>query len=216
MILAVIGAGKVGSALANGLQKSGHQVILAHDDPNNESVNKARQANPALGYAGLQQAIDSSDAILLAVPFPAVQALLSPLQFRGQVLIDCTNPVGPGISHGLQSTGSGSEAIQVWAAGAQVVKAFTVYGFENLTTLPSARTPKTVMPFAGNDQKAKEVVAGLIEDLGFEALDCGGLDRALHLEHMTLLWVKMVRQDGHSPYFTWAYLNHTKNESKAE
>ena len=37
MILAVIGAGKVGSALANGLQKSGHQVILAHDDPNNDA-----------------------------------------------------------------------------------------------------------------------------------------------------------------------------------
>jgi predicted dinucleotide-binding enzyme len=34
----------------------------------------------------------------------------------------------------------------------------------------------------------------------------GGLEQALHLEHMTLLWVRMVRAKGHSPHFVWARL----------
>ena len=34
----------------------------------------------------------------------------------------------------------------------------------------------------------------------------GGLEQALHLEHMTLLWVRMVRVNGHSPNMVWARL----------
>jgi predicted dinucleotide-binding enzyme len=46
----------------------------------------------------------------------------------------------------------------------------------------------------------------LIEELGFLSKDTGDLSMALHLEHMTLLWVKMVRRNGHNPRFVWAYL----------
>jgi hypothetical protein len=46
-------------------------------------------------------------------------------------------------------------------------------------------------------------VAGLVGDVGFEPLDVGGLEQALHLEHMTLLWVRMVRLQGHSPHLVW-------------
>lgn len=59
---------------------------------------------------------------------------------------------------------------------------------------------------AGNDTKSKQDIKPLVNDLGYEVLDVGNLDQALHLEHMTLLWVKMVRRDGHHPNFTWAYL----------
>lgn len=34
----------------------------------------------------------------------------------------------------------------------------------------------------------------------------GGLEQALHLEHMTLLWVRMVRVNGASPHMVWAAL----------
>ena len=62
------------------------------------------------------------------------------------------------------------------------------------------------MLIAGNDAEAKAQVGILNTDLGFETLDVGDIPQALHLEHMTLLWVKMVRANGHSPHFTWAYL----------
>ncbi|WJR76614.1 hypothetical protein [Bradyrhizobium sp. NP1] len=49
-------------------------------------------------------------------------------------------------------------------------------------------------------------MAGLIEQLGWRPYDVGGLEQALHLEHMTMLWVRMVRVNGHSPDFVWAVL----------
>ena len=59
---------------------------------------------------------------------------------------------------------------------------------------------------AGDDIEAKRQVTSLNSDLGFQTLDVGDLSQSLHLEHMTLLWVKMVRANGHHPNFTWAYL----------
>lgn len=207
MKLAFIGIGNVGFALANGLQQKGHEIIIAHNDPNSDSVQEALKKNAAFSTDTLQNAIDTSDVVFLAIPFFVSETLLQELHFREKILIDCTNPVGKGISHGLNSTISGAEKIQEWAYDARVVKSYTVYGFENLQNPHfSNYSMKPTMPIAGNDLAAKTVVTQLNDDLGFTTLDTGMLDMALHLEHMTLLWVKMVRRDGHHPNFTWAYL----------
>jgi 8-hydroxy-5-deazaflavin:NADPH oxidoreductase len=88
-----------------------------------------------------------------------------------------------------------------------VVKAYSIYGFENLgdTHFPDYDV-KPVMLIAGNHLESKNMVSALNSDLGFETLDVGPLSQSLHLEHMTLLWVKMVRANEHHPHFTWAYL----------
>lgn len=207
MKLAFIGIGNVGYALANNLQKKGHKIIVAHNDSNNDTVKKALNKNNAFSTSTIQEAINQSDIIFLATPFFANKEILKPLDFNGKVLIDCTNPVGKDISHGLESKISGAEKVSEWANNANVVKAYTIYGFENLINPSfSSYSLKPVMLIAGNDKVVKEKVSELNTDLGFETLDTGGLDQALHLEHMTLLWVKMVRRDGHHPNFTWAML----------
>ena len=88
-----------------------------------------------------------------------------------------------------------------------MVKAFTIYGFENFenNSYPGYGV-KPMMMYCGRDAAAKQTVRGLIEQLGWEPLDVGGLEQALHLEHMTLLWVRMVRAGGHSPHMVWAML----------
>ena len=129
-------------------------------------------------------------------------------ELNGKILVDCTNPVGPGISHGLKSVESGSERVQRLVPAARVVKAFSIYGFENLedNVYPASRvTP--VMMYCGDDASAKKAVGGLIAQLGWEPLDVGGLGQALHLEHMTLLWVRMVRVNGATPHMVWAALS---------
>ncbi|MGB5818375.1 MAG: NAD(P)-binding domain-containing protein, partial [Saonia sp.] len=179
----------------------------AHNNVTSETVNNAINKNKNFSANTIQEAINASDIVFLATPFFANEAILKPLQFNGKTLIDCTNPVGEGISHGLESKISGSEKVQEWAADSNVVKAYTIYGFENLinSNFPNYNT-KPVMMIAGNNLKAKKLLGKLTADLGFETLDTGNLDQALHLEHMTLLWVKMVRRDGHHPNFAWAYL----------
>jgi len=207
MKLAFIGIGNVGFALANNLQSKGHDVIVAHDDLQSESVVKAQQRNTHFLTSPVQQAIDEADIVFLATPFNANEEILKPLSFEGKTLIDCTNPVGAGISHGLKSEFSGAEKVQEWAKDAKVVKSYTIYGFENLANpnFPNYDV-KPVMLIAGNNPESKNLVGSLNTDLGFETLDVGDLSQSLHLEHMTLLWVKMVRANGHHPNFTWAYL----------
>jgi 8-hydroxy-5-deazaflavin:NADPH oxidoreductase len=206
MNIAFIGYGNVGAPLADHLQRLGHSVTLAARDPGSEAVRKAQARNAALKAVPLEQAVREADVVFLATPF-ITNAQVAPLlaeALGGKVLIDCTNPVGPGLTHGLASQQSGSQALQALAPKARVVKAFTIYGFENCA-YPGYGV-KPAMFFCGDDAAAKATAAGLIGQLGWEPLDVGGLEQALHLEHMTLLWVRMVRVKGHSPNLVWAAL----------
>lgn len=207
MKIAFIGIGNVGFALANRLQQIGHEIIVASNDITSETVQKALQNNPNFSVMGIQEAVDAVEVVFLATPFQANEEILQNIQFNQQVLVDCTNPVGPGISHGLGSEISGAEKVQQWAPNTRVVKAFTIYGFENFVNnhYPDYGV-KPVMMIAGNEAQAKSIVSQLNRDLDFETLDVGPLEMALHLEHLTLLWVKMVRRDGHHPNFVWAHL----------
>lgn len=209
MKIAFIGAGRVGAPLAIRLAEAGHQVVLAQTADGSETVAAALLRSQRLSAQPLGAAIQDAEVVFLATPFPVVETLLPPLAdaLAGKVLVDCTNPVGPGLSHGLGSQRSGSELIQSLVPRARVVKAFSIYGFENLEE-PSypAYSTKPVMLFCGDDPSAKQIVRTLISDYGFEPLDVGRLVQALHLEHMTLLWVRMVRAEGHSPHMVWASL----------
>ncbi len=207
MTLTFIGIGNVGFALANRLQHHGHQIIIAHPDGNSDSVREALAINPHWTVQNHQAAIDAADVVFLATPFKVVSELLSGLQFKGKTLIDCTNPVGPGVSHGLKGERSGAEVVQELAPDAHVVKAYTIYGYENLenSSFPEYNV-KPAMFICGNDADAKAQITQLNTDLGFETLDTGALSQALYLEHMTLLWVKMVRMGGMSPRMVWSVL----------
>ena len=93
------------------------------------------------------------------------------------------------------------------APQAKVVKAFSIYGFENFenSAYPGYNV-KPAMLFCGNDAAAKGIVSQLIGELGWEPVDVGGIEQALHLEHMTLLWVRYVRAGKQSPHLVWAAL----------
>ena len=209
MKIAFIGYGNVGGALADHLQRLGHEVTLAADEAASGSLKKALGRNAAFRTAPTREAVRAADVVFLATPFQANEQLLKAVagDLAGKVLIDCTNPVGPGLSHGLKGERSGSAFVQSLVPDARVVKAFSIYGFENFenSAYPGYNV-KPAMMFCGDDAEAKTAAAGLIAELGWEPLDVGGLEQALHLEHMTLLWVRMVRMGGRSPHLVWAAL----------
>lgn len=209
MKIAFIGSGKVGTPLADHLQRSGHDVALAKSSEGSASIARALARNPRLQALAPADAVRAAEVVFLATPFQAGKAALEAVatELAGKVLVDCTNPVGPGLSHGLESKMSGAEWVQAIVPAARVVKAFSIYGFENFedSSYPGYDV-KPAMLFCGNDAAAKETIAALIAQLGWEPLDVGGLEQALHLEHMTLLWVRMVRAKGYSPHLVWAAL----------
>lgn len=207
MNITFIGSGNVGSALANKLQIAGHEVSLATRQSFSESIVKAQQLNSQLKAMPIEQAIKAAEIVFIATPFSAIREIISPLAelLTNKIVVDCTNPVGPGLTHGLNSLESGTQFLQSLAPQAKVVKAFTIYGFENFEEIPFKNLyTKPAMLFCGDSTAAKNTVAKIIEQLGWEALDVGGINQALHLEHLTLLWIKMVRLNGHSPDLMWS------------
>jgi predicted dinucleotide-binding enzyme len=189
MRIVTIGTGKVGRPLAEGWAGAGHEVVT-----------------PERGEE--RQALEGAEVVVLAVPFPALAELLPPLAdaLAGTVVIDCTNPVGPGLSHGLGNTTSGTQQVQSLLPGARVAKAFSIYGWENLADTRFPGPVRPVMMIAADDPAAADTTSQLAADLGWDPLVVGGLEQALHLEHMTLLWIRMVRMGGRDPHIVWARL----------
>jgi predicted dinucleotide-binding enzyme len=93
-------------------------------------VKKARARNASLEVAPINQAVVAADVVFLATPFQANEGVLKAVgdALTGKILVDCTNPVGPGLTHALKNVQSGSEMVQALVPGAKVVKAFTIYG----------------------------------------------------------------------------------------
>jgi predicted dinucleotide-binding enzyme len=210
MKIAFIGIGNVGFALANNLYSKNYEIIIAHNNSNSESVQKALKQNKDFVVLPVQAAVDNADIVFLATPFQMNQQVLEGVKFNGKVLVDCTNPVGMdenGLKHGLDSKISGSEIVQQIASDAKIIKAFTVYGFENFINASFPKyNVKPAMFIASNFIEAKQDLKPLVNAIGFDMIDTGNLKQSLHLEHMTLLWVEMVRVNGHHPDFVWAYL----------
>lgn len=210
MNITFIGIGHVGFALADNLAKAGHRVSIAARDASSESVRKALAANPSLTCLSPAEAVAGAKVVFLATPYAANASALAGLEkaLAGKVLVDCTNPVGAGLTHGLDSRTSGAEEVQKLAPGANVVKAFTIYGYENFinSAYPGYGDLRPAMLIAGDEAAAKETVGRLCADLGWKTVDTGPLANALHLEHMTLLWIKMGRVQGKGPGFVWAML----------
>jgi predicted dinucleotide-binding enzyme len=210
MKIAVIGHGQVGGALAVRLLRLGHDVVVGARDAGSGSLARLVEEAPGIRVATLAEAAREAAVVVLATPFPATTDLVKALaaELAGKVVVDCTNPVGAGLTHGLGSRQSGTELLQSLAPGAKLVKAFSVYGYENFedSRFPGAGV-LPAMPFCGEDPSAKSAVAALLTELGWEPVDVGGAGQALHLEHMTLLWIRMVRMGGRSPHTVWALLS---------
>jgi predicted dinucleotide-binding enzyme len=209
MNISFIGCGNVGGALAVQLTRAGHAVTLAARDAQSASVQKLLARQPGIAVAAPADAVKAAEVVFLATPYAAAEAALRPLAaaLRGKILVDCTNPIGPGLTHGLNSSTSGTQTLQALVPQTPIVKAFTIYGFENFENpaYPGYNV-KPAMFYCGDDRQAKTSVAALIEQLGWRPLDVGDSAQALHLEHMTLLWVRLVRVSGHSPNIVWAAL----------
>jgi len=215
MKIAIIGAGNVGGALGKAWAKAGHYIIFGVRNPGQGKTQPplAEIGSGAATSVTLPDAARSADIIVIATPWPAVPDAINALgDLRGKTIIDCTNPLslnGDGsLSLSLGSTTSGAEEIEKLATGANVVKAFNTYGWENFanSSYPNAGGLKPVMFYCGDHDAAKDTVKQLATDLGFEPVDTGGLGMARSLEPLALLWIRLSIREGRNPNFTWARL----------
>jgi len=188
MRIAILGSGDVGTALGNGWSAAGHDVVYGSRSPE-------KQAGGDRKFDTMRGAIAHGEVVVLAVPWDAVQSVLSANNLSGKILIDCTNPIAPGFELAVGCTTSAGEEVAKLAKGARVVKAFNTTGFGNMRE-PRFGNTRLTMFYAGDDEAAKETVRRLIGDIGFEPIDAGPLKNARYLEPMAMLWINLAMKMG--------------------
>jgi predicted dinucleotide-binding enzyme len=198
MMIAILGAGKVGTTLGGRFRDAGHVVTYGVRAPNDPK-------HAGLPVTTIAAAVASTDVVVLTTAWDGAQdALAAAGDFRGKVLIDATNPIGPGmvLTHG--TTDSGAEQVARWASEARVVKAFNSVGREVMAN-PYFGDARSVLFLCGDDAAACEVASQLARDIGFEPLCIGPLARARFIEPAALVWITAAAVVG-TREFSWGVL----------
>lgn len=203
MRIAVIGTGNVGAVLGRRWARGGHEVTFGTRRPEEPGVRAlVGEAGPSAGAALPADAASRAEVVVLAVPGAnAVEAAVALGDLAGKILVDCTNPILPGLA-GL-SVGrddSGAERIARAVPDARVVKAFNTTGSANMED-PVYPAGRVAMFLCGDDAGARRTVAALAAELGFDAVDCGPLTSARYLEPMAMAWITLAYPLKHGPGF---------------
>jgi predicted dinucleotide-binding enzyme len=144
-----------------------------------------------------RDAVKGAEVVVLAVPAAAADAVIQELggAIDGAIVIDATNPIGPGIrlltgADGASHAEQMAKRLATTAPRAKLVKSFNQTGANVVEDI--ARFPgPPVMFAAGDDAESRSVVAKLAADLGFEPIEAGPLVRARELERLAALWIAL-------------------------
>jgi NADPH-dependent F420 reductase len=197
MKIGIIGTGNMGSGLGKLWAAQGHEVFFGSRDP--ERANEVAESTEGSVQGGsYAEATDFGDSVLLAVPWQAVEESLTACgSLAGKILIDCTNPMTPDYMQlvvGYDS--SAAEEIAKMALGAHVVKAFNHIYAQIIHSSPQFGDRRANVFIAGDDAKAKQTVADLIQDIGFAPVDSGPLQNARYIEPLAELVVHLAYAQG--------------------
>jgi 8-hydroxy-5-deazaflavin:NADPH oxidoreductase len=192
MKIAIVGPGKLGSALGKLWSAKGHEVTVtfSRDPAKLDAIAAQIGARPA----SVEEAIAGSDVVALTTKWALVPEVMAQAgSVAGKVILDCTNTMTPRqTAEGAVETRSCAEVLATMAPGAHVVKTFN-QAFQQILHADSRRfgTEQPTMFHCGDDDAAKRVAAQLIEDTDFEAVDAGPLENARYLEAYAILVIRL-------------------------
>jgi len=180
MKIGIVGSGNIGANAARLFVRAGHEVALSNSR-GGEGLEKlvAELGNKAKATT-IEQAAHFGELVLIAIPFGKFKTLPED-SFKGKVVIDAGNyyPERDGKFAELDSDQTtSSELMSAHLKEARLVKAFNTIYFKHLATQGNPSLPledRRAIFIAGDDSGAKEIVAKLIEELGFAAVDTGFL-----------------------------------------
>ncbi len=186
----IIGAGRLGQAMARTALRAGRGVVISHSR-GPESLASVVSTLGGGVAAGTPREAAAADIVVVAVPWDRVGEALAELEWNGQTVIDATNDWGADDLNGRTS----SELVADLVPGAPLVKAGNTLGAEVLGSDPQAAGGRRVIFLSGDDADAKSAVASLFEDAGFAAIDLGNLATggAMQQIHHPLAGLNLIR-----------------------
>lgn len=189
--IAILGNGRVGGSLAAALTRAGHEVTVADRSPGSAA-----------------DAVRTAQVVINATPGAGSLERLVALreQMQGKILIDVSNATvdGPdGLPTDLLYPGSSlAEQLQEALLDTRVVKTLNTMLY-TVMTAPAALTQPPTAFLSGQDPQAKQIVRGLLADLGWHQewiTDLGGIQTARAAEAAILFVPHVIRSSGFAPF----------------
>jgi predicted dinucleotide-binding enzyme len=179
--IGIIGACSLGGTVGRLLVGAGHEVMISSRHPEElASMAKRLGARASVGTAA--EAAAYADVVLFAVPYEALPALGRDLEatLRGKIVLDACNPA-PGSKTTLTRDAEANGVAETSAkllAGTRYVRVFSAVNATSIASSAKRRTDKLGVPLASDDEKAAEVAAELVRDVGSDPVFVGGLASA--------------------------------------
>jgi predicted dinucleotide-binding enzyme len=212
MKIGIIGAGNIGGALTRRFSALGHDVAVANSRGPETLADLAAETGATA--VSINEAVQDRDVVVVTIPEKNIPDLPTGL-FEGVddrvVVIDTGNyypQQRDGRIDGIEAGSTESRWVEQ-QLGRPVVKAFNNIYAKHLLELgrPAGTSGRIALPVAGDDATAKAVVMGLVDELGFDAVDAGGLDDSWRQQPGTPVYAQDFDSDG---------VRHALSEAKRE
>ena len=180
MKIGIIGAGNIGANAAKLFVKAGHEIAIANSRGAETLKDLVAELGENAQAVSIEEAAKFSEIVFISIPFGKYQTL-PPNAFDSKIVVDSNNyyPDRDGSFAELdENKTTSSEMLAEHLRGARIVKGFNTIWFEHLKTQGDMSLPseeRRAIFIAGDDAAAKKMVAKLIEEIGFAAVDTGDL-----------------------------------------
>jgi predicted dinucleotide-binding enzyme len=184
--IGILGSGRVGRNLAKAAMAHGYDVVLSNTHGPDSLARLVKDLGPQASAATPAEAAAAGDFAIVAIPLTTIADIpVEPL--AGKVVIATINyfpqrsgPV-PEIDDG---TTTAPGLLQAHLPTSRVVRAFSMINAEEMSSdgHPQGDRRRRALALAGDDLAAKQLVAGLYDEFGFDAVDIGGLDESWRVD----------------------------------
>jgi 8-hydroxy-5-deazaflavin:NADPH oxidoreductase len=170
----IVGAGRIGGNAARLLAAAGHEVKLSFARDRSTLAALAREIGARASVGTPADAVAFGEVVVFSVPWDAIpQALEQAGELTGKIVIDTTNQFGSGPMPPADQTAAQLNAARMPAG--RYTKSFnTLTAAFQAAAAGRQGAARVVQWICGDDAEAKQVVAGLIDDVGFAPVDLGG------------------------------------------
>jgi predicted dinucleotide-binding enzyme len=199
MRIGFIGAGKIGSTLAQLAVDHGHDVVLSNSRGPETLRDLVSQLGEHASASTPEDAEQEGDVVVVTIPLKAQGDVPTGHTF-GKVVIDTENYYPQRDGHFAEldeGRTTSSEMLARHLPGAKVVKAFNSIRFDDLAKdgKPAGSPDRRALPIAGDDPDAKQVVGRLINEFGFDVVDAGPLSEGRRFEPGTPSYTARLTAD---------------------
>ena len=184
--IGILGVGRVGSALARVALAAGLQVTVAGSGAAERIALITEVMVPGAVASDAAGVVAAGDVVVLAVPLHRFDSI-DPALLDGKVVVDVMNYWEPIDGHQPRFADAGTSSSEVVAAhfaGARIVKTFNHVGYHEveLWGRPEGDPERQALGVASDDAAARELVAGVVDRMGFTPVDLGALANGRVLE----------------------------------